>query len=426
MKKTIAVLAGLAGLAGVNATAHAADRLVIHAGTLIAEPGKPARQRQSIILEDKKIVAIQDGFVAGGTIVDLSDRVVIPGLIDMHVHVTGPVQIGEGSPTAWVAERRLTRASKTVLFGASVAKKILRSGFTTVRNLGDPASVAYDLRDAIRSGEVDGPRMLVSEPQFALSGGDYDVSAFQARPEFEPYLLNRGSCAGVEDCRRAVREEVKRGADVIKLRLSDLAAMDPRVKTAERPEELSAIIDTAHELGRRVAVHTAGVPAATRRAIAAGADTIEHGPLDEGSIRDMAKAGTAFTATLAVYEWAKPLYKRLGITRDFLGDAQASVRAAHAAGVKIVFGTDLMPAAMNLPPIEFRLLTESGLSPAEALRAATMNAAEALGLDKEIGSIAPGKAADIVALDANPLDDIKAMEKVSFVMRAGKIYRNRD
>ncbi|MGV3479094.1 MAG: amidohydrolase family protein [Sphingobium sp.] len=400
------------------------QRTIIHAGTLMAEPGKPPRHRQSIIVEGGVVKAVVDGFVDGPVVIDLSNRFVLPGFIDMHAHVTGPdaEEVAASNPGFWVAKRHLARQSRTTLETLPVLRAVLSNGFTTIRGLFDPASISYDLRDAIAKGEIDGPRMIVSEPQFMVAGGDLDTSAFGLRETLEPIMKNRGSCAGVEDCRRAVREEIKRGADVIKLRTADLAISDPRITAVEYPEEVRAIVETAHRLGRKVAVHSAAT-APTLQALEAGADTIEHGPIDDSVVAMMKKTGAAYTPTLIVVQRLMPVLRKSGITRDLYAEARASTLKAYKLGVPILYGSDFMPALATSESGEFRELVGAGLPPVEAIRAATVNAAKALDMSDKIGSIAPGKFADIVAVDGDPLTDITVLEKVAFVMKDGRVMK---
>jgi len=399
------------------------EQWVIHAGVLIAEPGQPVRRRQSIIVEGGVIRAIEDGYVQAERVIDLSDAYVLPGLIDLHVHVTGPDRLDANDPTGWVIRRKVDSASRTALAALPMLKAILDNGFTTIRNMGDPASVTYDLRDAIARGHIAGPRMLVSETQFTTAGGDLNAGSFGLRREAEPLMENRGYCTDPDDCRRAVREEVLRGADVIKFRLGDIVALDPQMAPLERREELLAVVETAHGLKRKVAAHTGGNDAATLQAVEAGVDTVDHGPVGDEVLAAMKRRGTTFVPTLTVYEIARPLFEQLGITRDFLGEARASVRRAHRAGVPIAFGTDLMPGEVAGQAREFGQLVGAGLTPTEALRAATVVAAAALGREAQAGSIAPGKWADIVAVAKDPTQDIEAMREVIFVMKDGRVAK---
>jgi imidazolonepropionase-like amidohydrolase len=403
----------------ITLQAAVAQTTVIHAGTLIAEPGTPPSSKQSIVVDNGRITKIVDGFVPGDTVIDLSRSYVLPGLIDMHTHVTGMEVLDEMAPARWATDRVLERQSIAALAAVPVVRMILRHGFTTIRNLGDPASVTYDLRDAIASGKIDGPRMLVSEPQFTTAGGGLKGWGLRMSREVTPLLVNRGECSGVDDCRRAVREEVERGADVIKIRLSDLAAVDRRIHSVEYQDELDALIETAHRLGRTVAVHTGGVEAETMMAVTAGADTLEHGPQSPTILGAMKRRGISFTPTLFIYRLTQPILKKHGITRDYYGETQASVLTANQMGVRILYGTDLQPLTVSQESAEFGELVAAGLTPDEALMAATVNASRALHMEDQIGSIAPGKEADIIAVDRDPLTDIHAMEEVSFVMKGG-------
>ena len=288
-----AVLGFVLGSANFTAGGSAfAATAVIHAGHLIAEPGKPPTNKQSILIDDGRITAIKDGFVPADTVIDLEDSWVMPGLIDMHTHVSGIEKLDE-PVGGQIALFYMGRPAETVLKSLPRAKALLMNGFTTIRNVGDPSLTTYALRDAINAGIVPGPRMFVSEAQISVAGGDFDASSWGMRNDLEKYVTNRGNCSGVVECVKVVREEVHRGADVIKFRQAGLPVEDPRVKMVESPEEIKAIIETAHQLGRRVAVHVNGSPEFLHAVIEAGADTIEHGPLDDAAIALMKKHGTS-------------------------------------------------------------------------------------------------------------------------------------
>jgi len=417
------LMSAILALAVASGSVQAATT-VIHAGRLLAEPGKPVRSNQSILVENGKIVAIEDGFVAGDDVIDLRAGFVLPGLIDMHTHVLGPMGVDEKNPTGWVVRAYTGDPAAQVLSLLPIVRAVLHNGFTTVRNLGDPASVTYSLRNAINAGAVEGPRMLAVEPQFSSPGGDYEASSFGVRRELEPYFSSRGVCSGVVDCQRAVRAEVKRGADVIKIRLGDLAAADPRIQAIEYPEELQAIVGAAHKMGRTVAVHTAGSATANKMAIEAGADTIEHGPLGDEAIALMKARGTGFTPTIVAAVAVTPLLKKMGIPRDYAAEVRDSVAKARKAGIPILYGTDLGVQGPEHETDEFNELVAAGLTPAEALQAATVNSAKKLGMYDRIGSIEVGKLADIIAVSGDPLTDIRRMAQVSFVMKDGKVYKH--
>jgi imidazolonepropionase-like amidohydrolase len=408
--------------AGV-APAASASKTVIHAGHLIADPGKAALEQQSIIIENGKIVSVVDGYVAGGRIIDLSQAWVLPGLIDMHTHVTVTVDVDSDTPWSDIMPAFLGRPAARVLASAGRARAILRNGFTTIRNLGDPASVTYDLRDAINAGEIEGPRIVACETMFGVPGGDYDAHNFGAREDLEPLFKSRGSCSGATDCERAVREEVRRGAGVIKLRLSAQTLMDPKSAPMETAAEISAVISTAHRLNRRVATHSAGSSAANEMAIEAGTDTIEHGPLSDMNIAAMLKHGTAYVPTLLTVKLAIENPK-VGVPAEYYRQAVASLSKAYKAHVPILFGTDLPVAPIAREWEEFLALQEAGLTTTDALKSATVNAAAALGMAQSIGSIEAGKSADVIAVAHDPRVDLHEMGKVVFVMKDGKTVRD--
>jgi imidazolonepropionase-like amidohydrolase len=298
-------------------------------------------------------------------------------------------------------------------------KTLLMNGFTTIRNVGDPSSTTYDLRDAINAGAVVGPRMFAIEPQISVAGGDYDASTWGVRRDLEKYVDSRGNCSGVVECTKVIREEVHRGADVIKFRQSSAPYVDPAVVMNESEDEVKAIIDTAHKLDRRVAVHVTGSPAFLHMVIAYGADTIEHGPLDDEAIAMMKKRGTALTPTLLAAKLAAP---------DLFAADMSGLGKAYRAGVPIIFGTDLGIFGPERSHEEFGLMAEAGLPADQVLRTATVNAAAALGpLGANLGAIAPGKVADIIAMKINPLTHIEqlgAPGQVSFVMKGGEVFKD--
>jgi imidazolonepropionase-like amidohydrolase len=404
-------------IAAISATPLLAATTVIHAGHLIAEPGKAESTNQSIIVENGKIVAIKEGFVAGDTTIDLKDSWVLPGLIDMHTHVSGIEKLDE-PVGGQIALFYMSRPAEAVLNTLPRANALLMNGFTTIRNVGDPTYTTYALRDAINKGIVPGPRMFVAEAQISVAGGDFDASSWDVRSDVEKFVTNRGNCSGVVECIKVVREEVHRGADVVKFRQAGLAAEDPKVAMVESPEEIKAIIDTAHQLNRKVAAHVDGTPVYLHTVIEAGADTIEHGPLDDVAIAMMKKRGTAYTPTLLA-----------GKLIDYrFQEGLAGVGKAYRAGVPIIFGTDLGIFGPERSHEEFALLASAGMPPAQVLRSATVNAASALGgLGEGLGSIAPGKTADVIAMKVDPLthiDQLGEPGKVNFVMKEGKVFKD--
>lgn len=409
-----------AAVVAVAATANA-EEIVIHAGTLITEAGAPAKSTQSVVIENGVIVRIVAGYLQHDGAIDLSCCVVSPGFIDMHTHVT--LESAEQNPRMSILDAYASPQSMTALAAAGRARDMLRSGFTTIRNLGDPANVSRDLRDAIARGQVDGPRMIVAGgAQIGVSGGDYDPGQLRLSDSAEQFTLTEGQCDGVEDCRKAVRAAYGRGADVIKMRLSSVSLMDPTVKRLERQEELNAIVQTAHDLGLRVAAH-ASTDDRAAMAIAAGADTIEHAPMSARSIALMKSAGTAYTPTMQATEHVSSMLKAIN-GKDIMQELNVSVREAYRQGVPILFGSDLGAIDVADVPLEFERLAEAGIPPEGVLSAATKSAAKALGLESRIGIIHPGFSADIVAMKKNPLTDVTAYKTVVFVMKEGKVYRD--
>jgi imidazolonepropionase-like amidohydrolase len=407
----------------LTATAAEAATTVIHAGHLMAEPGKPVRDNQSIVIENGKITAIKDGFVAGDTVVDLSQAWVMPGLIDMHSHVSITMDIDSPAPTSDFVPAVLGRGSARVLATIPRAQTLLGAGFTTLRNLGDPASVTYDLANAIKAGIVVGPTIIASEPQFHVAGGDYDAFTWGERQDLEPLFHNRGTCSGVVECARVVREEVHRGAGVIKMRIAAQPLLDAKSGPMETQEELDAIVSTAHRLNRRVATHVVGDPVSNQMAIDSGTDTIEHGPLTDANIAAMVKRHTGYTCTLLAAKTAEKVAIGLGVPPGYYDKVVVSVGKAYRAGVPILFGSDAPVMAFDKTPEEFVLMQQAGLPAVEALKSATVNAATYLGMSDTLGSIAPGKTADIIALPADPVTDLHVMAKVGFVMKGGKVFK---
>ena len=426
MKMRLAVVA--AALLMSSAAAVAAP-IYIHAGRLIAIPGKPVRGPSTIIVDNGRIVAVRDGFVAppaGAAAVDLRARTVLPGLIDSHVHLRsdsggreGLVELVEGS------------VPKGTLRTAFEARKTLLAGFTTVRNLGDSSGATLALRDMVAAGMATGPRIVDAGRSISTTGGHMDPRN-GLNPDFHADTGPDNVCDGPESCRRAVRLQIGRGADVIKIATTGgVNSGTGRAKMAF-DDEIKALIDTAHMYGRKVAVHAHGAEG-IRAALLAGADSIEHGTeMDDEIIRLMAKNGTYYVPTLSTVNGylerlaANPnAYepKVLEQIRWRIGITGRSLQRAYPAGVKIAFGTDAGVSKHGRNADEFELMVKHGMPPAEAIKAATVNAADLLGLSREIGTIEAGKSADIIAVSGDPLQDVRVLKRVGFVMARGEVVK---
>jgi len=369
---------------------------------------------------------------AGATVIDLGNATLLPGFIDAHTHLTGE------SSANWYADAvdRLRRAvPEQAIRATEHARRTLMAGFTTVRDVGSSDYIDVGLRNAIGAGVVPGPRMLVAVHGLGARGGHCDLSGF-------PYLLfgkesgiADGIASGPDGFRDAVRFQVKYGADVIKTcATGGVLSLSDEVDTPQiSPEEMSALVDEAHRLRKKTAAHAHGA-AGAKVAVRAGIDSIEHGSfLDEEALRLMKERGTYLVPTLMAAEYvagrgrapARSYPPEIAAKAKAAAEARsAAFRLALKLGVKVAFGTDSAVSPHGLNAQEFALLVDHGMTPAAALRSATSSAATLLGLEKTLGTLEPGKEADIVAVEGDPLADIKATESVRFVMKGGKVYRN--
>jgi imidazolonepropionase-like amidohydrolase len=361
---------------------------------------------------------------ANALVLDLGDVTLLPGFIDAHTHMT------QEASDNWMADF-YTGLRRTVaedaLLASTYAKKTLASGFTTVRNVGAADDVDVALRNAIRQGWIEGPRMLVSRYAIGSTGGHCDRTGFPPGTFGKERGVAEGIVHGADEAREAVRQQVKYGADVIKVCASggvlslgdDLGA--PQLTDAE----LAAVVDEAHRLGRKVAAHT-HPDGAARAAVRAGVDSIEHGSfLTDETLALMKSKGTYLVPTLLAGEWVMGRADKL--PPEIAAKARAAVaarsdafRRALKSGIKIAFGTDAAVAPHDLSAREFGLMVDLGMTPAAALRTIPA-AAELLGLGNLIGTLEAGREADIVAVPGDPLKDIRLTERVSFIMKGGKI-----
>ena len=419
-------------LAVAQAQAPAGEATYIHAGRLLDRPGEAPRGPSTIVVMDGEVAQVLDGHVPpapNAKLVDLSDQFVLPGLIDMHVHLLG---IG-GDPLRARLTRINTEPQDDVLIGAGNARVTLEAGFTTVRDLGgDPRGIRA-LRDAVERGDVWGPTIVNAGAPISVTGGHGDRLNGIAEP-FAHAIAETAdnTCDGPDDCRRAVRRQVGYGAQVIKFMATGgvLSNVSGGLGRAMQPEEMRAVIETAHALGRKVAAHS-HAKEGTAAAVEAGVDTIDHGTfLDDATIRLMKAKGTWLVPTMLAPATARD-QARSGVlppatvpkAEEAAAAAVDSHRRAIAAGVKIAFGTDSGVSKHGDNAKEFALLVGAGMTPAQAIKAATVDAATALDRSAQLGRIAPGMAADIIAVDGDPLADVRQLEDVDFVMKGGKVVK---
>jgi imidazolonepropionase-like amidohydrolase len=434
MKASWLIASGALALATGAAAQDAPEVTYVHAGRLLDRPGEAARGPSTVIVRDGKVAEVREGHVApeaGAKVVDLKDKFVLPGLIDMHVHLLG---IG-GDPMRARLLAINTEPEDDLMYGAGNARTTLRAGFTTVRELGNAARGIRALRDAIDRGDVEGPTIVNAGEPISVTGGHGDPLNGLAEPYAHAVAGNvQNTCDGADDCRRAVRRQVGLGAQVIKFMATGgvLSNVSGGLGRAMMPEEMKAIIDTAHGLGRKVAAHSHAADG-TRAAVEAGVDTIDHGTfLDDATIRLMKAKGTWLVPTMiapatALQQARSGMLPAATIPKaeEAAAAARDSHRRAIAAGVKIAFGTDTGVSKHGDNAREFALMVEAGMTPAQAIKAATVDAADALGRPN-IGRIAPGLAADLIAVDGDPLSDVRQLEDVDFVMKGGTVVRDED
>jgi len=414
----------VAGFAGVPAAAEA-ETIVVHAGRLIADAGRPAQGPSTITIVDGRIQSVTAGTdpaPQGARVIDLSSRTVLPGLIDAHVHFMSV-------PGSAYWREAVETDDYMTLVGAHNALTTLRAGFTTVRDLGSGGTTGFALKRAIDEGLIPGPRMLVSGTPLSTIGGHGDVAGF--RPEVIAALDGHNTCTGADQCAARVRELARAGADVVKFMATGgvLSQGDRGLGQSFTDAEMRAIIDTAHMLGLKVAAHAhadEGIAAAVR----AGVDSIEHGTFaSPATIQLMRQRGTTLVPTLMAFVGIR---ERLGQhvytplveskVRMTLEVVARAARLAHSAGVPVVFGTDAAVYDHGRNAGEFvELVERAGLTPAQAIASATTGAARLLGLQDEIGRIAPGMSADLIAVDGDPLADVRVLQQVRFVMVRGHV-----
>ncbi|MEW5248187.1 metal-dependent hydrolase family protein [Microbulbifer sp. 2201CG32-9] len=421
--------AALALCAALTFNQAVAEGIAIYAGSLFdSEKGNLLKNR-TIHIVDGRIESVQKGFAKRDSerLVDLREYTVLPGLMDMHTHLST-----EFGPRTYM-EAFTWNPADFALRGVDTAHRTLQAGFTTVRDLGDTANVTISLRNAIERGIIDGPRVFTAGKSIATTGGHADPTNGRRRDLMGQPGPVDGVVNGVASAREAVRQRYKDGADLIKITAT--GGVLSVAKSGQNPQfmedELEAIVSTAKDYGFTVAVHAHGKEG-MERAIRAGVDSIEHGTYMDGETMElMRRYDTWYVPTLLAGEWVTEKSKLEGFFPDMVRVKAATIGPrikqtfanAYKRGVKIAFGTDSGVSRHGDNGREFALMVDAGMTPADAIRSATWNAAQLLQAEDELGSISAGKHADIVAVAGNPLEDINQLQQVRFVMKGGEIYK---
>ena len=424
MSKALAVLVvALSWLSvGVMGQTHP---VAVHAAHLLEVKSGKTLEDATIVIEAGKIVSVgatADLKVPADAVgIELHNATLLPGLIDAHTHLTMDPKFGY--------ERLAISVPREALIGAKNARVTLLAGFTTVRNVGARDYTDVALRDAINAGDVPGPRTLVSGPALSITGGHCDDNMLP----FEFHATEAGVADGIPAVQHKVRENIKYGSDLIKVCATGgvLSLGDNPQHAQYTLEEMKAIVADAHRLGRKVAAHAHGAEG-IRWAAEAGVDSIEHGSyIDDAGIAAMKEHGTYLVPTLYLGDW---MIKNAGLTRlpppllekaqEVIPAARKNIARAFRSGVKVAFGTDAAVYPHGLNAHEFAVMVKLGLTPLEAIQAATVNAADLLGWTGKVGTLEPGAWGDIIAVDGDPLKDVTTLENVRFVMKGGEVVRN--
>jgi imidazolonepropionase-like amidohydrolase len=404
-----------------STTPAAAQKTYVHAAHMLDVKTGKTLDNVLITIEGDKITAVGSGAAqAGATVIDLPNATILPGLIDAHTHLTGDPNFGY--------QELGISIPKEALIGAKNARITLQAGFTTVRNVGASGYTDVALRDAINEGMVPGPRMMVSGPPLSITGGHCDQNLLP----YEFHATADGTADGIEHVQQKVREIIKYGADVIKICATGgvLSKGDDPRASQYTLEEMKAIVADAHRLGRKVAAHAHGAQGIAWAA-EAGVDSIEHGTyIDDNGIKIMKEHGTYLVPTQYLGDWMRENAAKIGLPPMYADKMKAvtsvsrqNLKHAFDAGVKVAFGTDAAVYPHGLNAHEFAVYVQMGMTPIQAIQTATVNAADLLGWTDRVGSLEPGKFADIVAVNGDPTKDVTLLQNPVFVMKGGTVYK---
>ena len=429
----------LVSVACCSCGVFAQDAVVIHVGTLHAVAGEGPISPATVVVVDGRFERVLEGFRGPADlfepgvearVIDLRDRHAVPGLIDCHTHLTG-----QSLPAFERMRRRMQETEAyAAIDGVVNAEKTLMAGFTTVRNVGSPGRTGLALRDRIAQGVVPGPRMFVSGPSVSVTGGHGDGGNAMSpvlRPEPGP---ETAPADGPAEVRKAVRARVREGVDLIKITATG-GVLSPTAAGVDQQffeDELESIVEAARMMGRKVAAHAHGADG-IKAALRAGVHSIDHGTyLDDEAIGLFLETGAYLVPTIHAGKFVEERAREDGYFTEAVRAKAAAVGPliqdafgrAYASGVKIAFGTDVGVGAHGTNALEFVYMHEAGMTPADCLKSATIDAAELIGVADRIGSVEPGKLTDLVALDGDPMADVTAYQRVVFVMKDGVVYRD--
>ena len=427
MEKRTALFAALFFASGLHA-----QQTILHCGRLIDVKNKKIAENMSVVIEGNKITDVKSGYVTANPsakIIDLKNSTVMPGLMDMHVHMESQTKKGA------VADRFTMNPPDIAFESVNYAKVTLLAGFTTVRDLGG-SGVNISLRNAINKGFIEGPRIYTAGKSIATTGGHADpTNGYRKSLMGDPGPAD-GVINGPDEARKAVRQRYKDGSDLIKITATGGVLSQAKDASGAQftDDELKAIMETAKDYGFTVAAHAHGAEG-MKRAIRAGITSIEHGTyMDDEAIELFKKYGTWYVPTIIAGKSTADSAKIPGYYSEIVTPKaqavgphiQATFAKAYKAGVKIAFGTDAGVFMHGRNAKEFAYMVEGGMPPLEAIRCATLNAAELLGVADMLGTIEKGKLADIVAVGGDPVKDIHVMENIIFVMKNGVVYKNHE